>query len=81
MFGRVPFSFYVVHFYLIHLLAIALGVLQGYQASQFMTGFLFFPEGYGVGLTGVYLVWLLVLVILYPLCRWMADLKSRRKDW
>jgi uncharacterized membrane protein len=81
MFGRVPFTFYIAHFYLIHLLAIALGVLQGYQASQFVTGFLFFPEDYGVGLPGVYLVWLLVLIILYLLCRWMADLKRRRKDW
>jgi len=23
----------------------------------------------------------MVLVTLYPLCRWMADLKSRRRDW
>jgi uncharacterized membrane protein len=81
MFGRVPFAFYVAHFILIHLLAIGLGVLQGFQASEFMTLFLFFPEGYGVSLAGVYLVWLLVLAILYPLCRWMADIKSRRKDW
>ena len=81
MFGRVPFAFYVAHFILIHLLAIGLGVLQGFQASEFMTLFLFFPESYGVSLAGVYLVWLLVLAILYPLCRWMADIKSRRKDW
>jgi len=81
MFGRVPFAFYVAHFYLIHLLAIALGVLQGFEARQFMTGFMFFPEGYGVGLPGVYLLWLLVLAILYPFCRWMADLKRRRQDW
>ncbi len=81
MFGRVPFAFYVAHFYLLHLLAIALGLLQGFQAGEFMTFFAFFPPDYGVSLTGVYLVWLLVLVLLYPLCRWMADIKSRRKDW
>ena len=81
MFGRVPFAFYVAHFILIHLLAIGMGVLQGFQAGEFMTLFFFFPEGYGVNLTGVYLVWLLVLAILYPLCRWMADIKSRRNDW
>ena len=46
-----------------------------------MTFPFFFPDGYGVSLTGVYLTWLLVLVILYPLCHWMADVKSRRKDW
>jgi len=81
MFGRVPFAFYVAHFFLIHLLAIGLGVLQGFPAGEFMTFPFFFPEGYGLGLAGVYLAWLLVLAILYPLCRWMADVKSRRKDW
>lgn len=81
MFGRVPFAFYVAHFYLLHLMAIALGVVQGFPASDFLTFPLFFPEGYGVGLGGVYLGWLLALAILYPLCRWMADLKRRRRDW
>ena len=81
MFGRVPFAFYVAHFFLIHLLAVLLGVLQGFEASQLMTIFFFYPEDYGIGLWGVYLVWIVVLVILYPLCRAMADLKSRRKDW
>ena len=81
MFGRVPFAFYVLHFFLIHLLAVGLGMLQGYPADQLATFPLFFPPGYGVSLAGVYLAWLLVLAILYPFCRWMADLKSRRKDW
>jgi len=81
MFGRVPFAFYVTHFYLLHLMAVVLGVLQGFPASAFFTFPLFFPAGYGLGLNGVYLGWLLALVILYPFCRWMADLKRRRKDW
>jgi hypothetical protein len=29
-------------------------------------------------LAGVYLVWLFVLTLLYPLCRWFAELKQRR---
>jgi uncharacterized membrane protein len=81
MFGRVPFLFYVAHLYLIHLLALCLGLVQGFQADQFMTAFLFFPEDYGIGLLGVYLVWLLVLMILYPLCKWFAKVKTRRRDW
>lgn len=81
MFGRVPFAFYVAHFYLLHLMAVILGVLQGYPASAFFTFPLFFPPGYGLGLGGVYIGWLLALVILYPFCRWMAELKRRRKDW
>jgi uncharacterized membrane protein len=73
VFGQVPFFFYVVHIYLIHLLAVAMGFA--------MTGaFVATPE-IGFGLPGVYLVWLIVLVLLYPLCRWFAGLKQRRGEW
>jgi uncharacterized membrane protein len=81
MFGRVPFAFYVVHFYLIHTLSVILGKLQGFSVGQMMTAFLFYPKGYGVGLTGVYFVWILVIVILYPYCSWVASVKARRRDW
>lgn len=81
VFGRVPFAFYVAHLYLIHSLAVALGVAQGFGAEQLMTIMFFFPEGYGIGLPGVYLVWLVVVVLLYPLCRWVASIKARRRDW
>ena len=33
------------------------------------------------GLPGVYVVWLLVIVALYPFCRWVAAVKARRHDW
>ena len=79
-FGRVPFAFYVVHFYLIHALAVLLGVLQGFEARQFLTLFFFFPKGYGVGLAGVYAIWILVIALLYPFCRWVAGVKARRRD-
>jgi hypothetical protein len=46
-----------------------------------MTVFLFYPKGYGLSLMGVYLVWLLLIAILYPYCRWVAAVKSRRRDW
>ena len=81
MFGRVPFAFYVAHFFLIHLLSVLLGVWQGFEADQLMTLFFFYPEGYGVGMIAVYVVWILVLAMLYPGCRAMANLKARRKDW
>ncbi len=81
MFGRVPFVFYVAHFYLIHALAVVYGYYSGFEPMQFMTIFFFFPQGYGTNLFGVYLVWVIVIALLYPLCRWMAELKSKRKDW
>jgi hypothetical protein len=77
----VPFAFYVAHFILIHTLSVVLGVAQGFRASEFMTLFLFYPPGYGVSLFGVYVVWAVVIVTLYPYCRWMAGVKARRRDW
>ena len=81
VFGRVPFAFYVAHLYVIHTLAIALGVTQGFDANQLMTIMFYFPKGYGLGLLGVYAVWLIVVALLYPLCSWVASIKARRRDW
>jgi uncharacterized membrane protein len=72
-FGQVPFFFYVVHIYLIH----ALAAVTGFA----VTGALMSTPKIGLGLPGVYLVWLGVLVLLYPLCRWFAGLKQRRTEW
>jgi uncharacterized membrane protein len=80
-FGRAPLAFYVAHFYLIHVLAILLGVTQGFAAEQFFTRYRYFPAGYGVDLPGVYLVWIAVVVMVYPLCRWVTAVKARRQDW
>jgi uncharacterized membrane protein len=80
-FGRVPFAFYVAHLYLIHALCVLLGVLQGLPAARLCTLYQFFPSDYGLSLPAVYGVWILVLILLYPLCRWFARIKARREDW
>jgi hypothetical protein len=79
--GRAPLAFYVAHLFLIHAAAILLGIAQGFSAPQFLTHYRFFPQAFGVGLSGVYLIWLGVVAALYPLCRWIARVKARRKDW
>ncbi len=73
-YGRVPFFYYVVHVYLIHALAIivAFAMTGTFAARRLEIDF---------GLPGVYLVWLVVLALLYPLCRWFMNLKARRKEW
>ncbi len=81
MFGRVPFAFYVGHFILIHTLSLLLGVIEGFGARPFMTVFFYYPKGYGVGLAGVYAVWMVVIATLWPFCRWVAAVKARRRDW
>jgi uncharacterized membrane protein len=73
MFGQVPFFFYVVHIYLIHALAIVTGFA--------LTGFFAITPRLGFSLPEIYLVWLLVLAMLYPICRWFAGLKARGAAW
>jgi uncharacterized membrane protein len=80
-FGRAPLAFYVAHLYVLHTAAIVLGLTQGFRAQQFLTAWRYFPKGYGLSLSGVYVMWIAVVAMLYPLCRWMASLKARRTDW
>ena len=72
-YGKVPFFFYVVHIYLIHAFAVATGLA--------LTGILASTPAIGLSLPGIYFVWLLVLVLLYPICRWFAGLKERGSGW
>jgi len=80
-YGRAPLAFYVAHLYLIHGVAMLLGITQGFAAQQFLTHYRYFPKGFGVSLGGVYLIWILIVVSLYPLCRWVTSVKARRSDW
>jgi hypothetical protein len=81
-FGKVPFFYYVAHLFLIHALAVAFaGVTTGDASWLFGGKPSDKPAGYGMGLLGVYATTLLVVVILYPLCRWFAALKTHRCGW
>lgn len=81
MFGRVPFTFYILHLYIAHAIGVMIGMYQGYTFAQMSTFFRHTPKEFGLGLAGVYAVWLLVIALLYPACRWLADVKARRKNW
>lgn len=86
-FGAVPFFFYVLHIYLIHLLAIAANAALGRNAEgmfNYMINVFVTPEklqGLGFFLPGVYVAWIAVLALLYPICRYWQQLKARRRDW
>jgi uncharacterized membrane protein len=81
-FGRVPFLYYVAHIFLIHALAVAFAwATLGDLAWLLGMAPPAKPAAYGLSLPGVYAVWLVVLVALYPLCRWFAALKQRRTEW
>jgi uncharacterized membrane protein len=79
--GRVPFFFYVVHLYAIHLVALAIGVAQGFPVREIAVIFISYPAGFGVDLGAVYAFWLAIVLALYPACRWFAGIKARRREW
>jgi uncharacterized membrane protein len=79
--GRVPLFFYVLHIYLVHAIGCALAVAQGFPAASLARDFRHLPDGYGVGLAGVYAVWIAAVLALYPLARWFADVKRRSGSW
>lgn len=88
--GRVPLFYFLVHFWWLHILAvIAAFVRYGTASFEFlfsplpsMGGALNrFPPDFGYSLAFAYAVWVFVVVSVYPLCRWYADLKRRRRYW
>ena len=86
VYGQVPFFYYILHFYILHTLAMLLFFTRGHSfadGSQSIFGipfnFLIAGEGYSIGI--VYLIWILMVVALYPLCRWFSQYKQSHKQW
>jgi uncharacterized membrane protein len=87
VFGRTPQFFFIVHIAVIHLFAIGMGYMKYgsqpflWQPSPNIGGAPIYPAGYGWSLPVTYLVWIAVVIVMYPMCRWLSDLKARRRDW
>jgi uncharacterized membrane protein len=85
-FGRVPLFYYLLHLPLCHALALLVSWITGRDVAWLFGAFsddahLSSAEpGRGFGLTAIYATWMLALLILYPVCRWFAALKQRRRD-
>ena len=85
-FGRVPLFFYLLQWYTAHLIAIVAGLIAGQPvAYQFASPIDKFnnspPAGVGFRLWVVYVCWIVGVLLLYPLCKWFAGVKARRRDW
>lgn len=85
-FGRVPLFYYLLHVPLMHLVAVVFAYSKYGRAEWLFLNWpppgrpQLEPQGYGYDLWVVYAVWLGVVAALYPLCRWFAAVKSRRRD-
>ena len=81
IFGRVPLFYFLAHVYVIHLLAILLTWARYGKLVPVNPLLRIFPPGYGYQLKAVYVIWIAIVALLYPLCLWFARLKQRRSDW
>ncbi len=84
VFGRVPFFYYIIHIYLIHLIALLFAQLTGFgwESMILKTAVWKTPElkGYGFSLPWVYLIWICLIALLYPLCKKFDHYKQNNKD-
>ena len=81
VYGKVPLFYFVIHWYIIHPLMFLVVYLQGYTSDDLVFGFNFGrPAGSGVGLWAVYLIWLLAVIILYPVCKSYGKYKELNRE-
>jgi uncharacterized membrane protein len=83
-FGRVPLFFYLLQWPTAHLISLLLHLAFGKPTAWlFQTPIDWIdglpPKGFNLGV--VYLCWIGGVLLLYPLCKWFAGVKQRRKDW
>jgi len=83
-FGRVPFFYYILHLYLIHIIALIFAELSGFGWHKLiLSTWISFDhniKGYGFSLWVVYAVWLGAILILYPLCKMFDIYKQTHKE-
>ncbi len=84
--GKVPLFYFIGHFLVIHLLAVVVCYVR-YGDASFMFESpnlgqfpITQPPGWPSSLPIVYLIWIGVVVAMYPLCRWFAGVKQRKPD-
>lgn len=84
-FGRVPMFYYILQWFYAHGAAVTRGYLAGVDVTYLFINFPAnseaAPPGHGFPLAVTYAVWIVGLIVLYPLCAWWADLKRRNKHW
>jgi hypothetical protein len=87
VYGRVPFFYYILHFFLIHFISAIFFLARGHSIADGMKDsplpiapkFTLPGEGYSLGM--VYLIWILIVLALYPVCKWYSDYKLTHKKW
>ena len=77
--GRVPLFYFLLQWYVIHGLAVLAGLLRGLPVAWLFSPAALgpAPEGWELGLPGVYAAWAVAVALLYLPCRLFAGVKAR----
>ena len=85
VYGKVPFFYYVLHFYIIHTLLVVLFFVSGYGSKDIVSPdvpFFFRPASFGYSLPVTYLIWLAVVISLYfPCVRFATYKRANPGKW
>ena len=84
VYGRVPFFYFLAHLFVIHLFSAVTYLMRGHSFADGAgnpTAFVkFIQPGEGVQLRYVYLIWLVIVIALYPVCKWYDRYKTNHKE-
>ena len=83
VYGKVPLFYWLLHWFVIHFVAIGVYLAKGYHFSDLDFSGMGFgrpKNGDGLSLFGVYMAWLSVLAFLYPICIWYGRYKAQHKE-
>jgi uncharacterized membrane protein len=84
VFGRVPLFYYAMHILVIHFITAILFFATGNDIKNIIdynTPWLFRPQHWGFSLWVIYLIWLGVIFILYPICKKYGNYKATHNKW
>ena len=86
VYGKVPLFYYLLHWYLIHTIMFLILFAEGFHTTDLFPNESSFGRPLrpnGVSLPVMYLIWLSVIIILYPLCKWYGKYKADHpgKKW
>lgn len=85
VFGRVPLFYFIVHFFILHLAQVITYLSRGHSVAEGMRGtpgipFKFAMPGEGYSLAVVYLIWIAIVLLMYPLCKKYDRYKTAHKE-
>lgn len=86
VFGRTAFFYYILHLYFLHLFVMILFFMErthtlseAINSMQKLPSLFNFP-GEGYSLWVVYIIWIGLILTLYPLCKWYNRYKTNHKE-